>query len=79
MARLSAALSKLAVGCRIAGCLALESFAKIGGCEPNGLLCFGFVLAGEVKDSDTLGVNVGGMADLLVVIGGALLGLEATG
>lgn len=59
--------------------MALESVANIGGCEPSGLLCFGFVLAGEVKDGDAFGVNVGGIADFVVVIGGTLVGLDATG
>lgn len=79
IARFSAALSAFAMGCWIAGRLALESVAKIGGCEPNGLLCFGFVLAEEVKEGDALGVKVGGMADLLVAIGGTLLGFNVAG
>jgi hypothetical protein len=51
----------------------------MGGCEPSGLLCFGFVLAGVVKGGDALGMNVGGMADFVVIIGGMFVDLAATG
>ena len=59
--------------------LTLESVARIGGCEPSGLLCFGFVFAGDVKDGDVFGLKVGGIAVFFVLIGGTLAGLDKGG
>jgi len=51
----------------------------MGGCEPSGLLCFGFVLDGVIKDGDALGMKVGGRADFVVVMGGTFVALAAIG
>jgi hypothetical protein len=51
----------------------------MGGCEPSGLLCFGFVLEEVVKDGDALGIKVGGKADFVVVIEGTFVALAPIG
>lgn len=76
VARLSAALFRFGADCGGKEVLALGSAAKIGGCEPKGLLCLGFVFEEEeLKVGDPFGTKDGGIADLAVVIGGTVVDL----
>jgi hypothetical protein len=71
---LRAAFSKSKEGCEGGEVLAVETAPKIGGCEPRGLLCLGFVFAGVLKVGAVFGVKVGGMADFVVEMGGIFCG-----